>query len=74
MYFFFRHEAEQHVLVFADDIASSHGPLQGHQRRQRIQREGLGDRFGHVECRAAEESAKNGIQVLAARGDGLCLV
>jgi len=29
IYFFFRHEAEQHVLVFADDIASSHGPLPG---------------------------------------------
>ena len=27
--FFFRHETEQHVLVFADDIASSHGPLPG---------------------------------------------
>ncbi|MDQ0572559.1 type VI secretion system secreted protein VgrG [Variovorax paradoxus] len=29
IYFFFRHEAEQHVLVFADDVASSHGPLPG---------------------------------------------
>lgn len=29
IYFYFRHEAEQHVLVFADDIASSHGPLPG---------------------------------------------
>ncbi|MBT2333026.1 type VI secretion system tip protein VgrG [Variovorax paradoxus] len=25
----FRHEAEQHVLVFADDIASAHSPLPG---------------------------------------------
>lgn len=29
IYYYFRHEAEQHVLVFADDIASSHGPLPG---------------------------------------------
>ncbi|SFQ73955.1 type VI secretion system secreted protein VgrG [Variovorax sp. OK605] len=29
IYFCFRHEAKQHVLVFADDIASSHGPLPG---------------------------------------------
>jgi type VI secretion system secreted protein VgrG len=29
IYYYFRHEAEQHVLVFADDIASSHGPLSG---------------------------------------------
>ncbi|WPH23150.1 type VI secretion system Vgr family protein [Variovorax paradoxus] len=29
IYFWFRHEAEQHVLVFADDIASSHAPLPG---------------------------------------------
>ncbi|MET3496303.1 type VI secretion system Vgr family protein [Variovorax boronicumulans] len=29
IYFYFRHEAEQHVLVFADDIAMSHGPLPG---------------------------------------------
>ncbi|MFS2164531.1 type VI secretion system Vgr family protein [Variovorax sp. Varisp62] len=29
IYFFFRHEAEQHVLVLADDIACSHGPLPG---------------------------------------------
>ena len=29
IYYHFRHEAEQHVLVFADDIASAHGPLPG---------------------------------------------
>jgi type VI secretion system secreted protein VgrG len=29
IYYFFRHEAERHVLVFADDIASSHKPLPG---------------------------------------------
>ncbi|WPH12664.1 type VI secretion system Vgr family protein [Variovorax paradoxus] len=29
IYYYFRHEAEQHVLVFADDIASSHAPLPG---------------------------------------------
>ncbi|CAN7673424.1 type VI secretion system tip protein TssI/VgrG [Variovorax paradoxus] len=29
IYFWFRHEAEQHVLVFADDIAASHAPLPG---------------------------------------------
>lgn len=29
IYYFFRHEAGQHTLVFADDIASSHGPLPG---------------------------------------------
>jgi len=29
IYYHFRHEAEQHVLVFADDIASSHAPLPG---------------------------------------------
>ncbi|UVH55945.1 type VI secretion system tip protein VgrG [Variovorax paradoxus] len=29
IYFYFRHEAEQHVLVFADDIACSHGSLPG---------------------------------------------
>ncbi|WP_426391586.1 type VI secretion system Vgr family protein [Variovorax sp. R-27] len=29
LYYFFRHEEGQHVLVFADDIASSHGPLPG---------------------------------------------
>jgi len=29
LYYFFRHEVGQHVLVFADDIASSHGPLPG---------------------------------------------
>jgi type VI secretion system secreted protein VgrG len=29
IYFWFRHEAEQHVLVFADDIAGSHAPLPG---------------------------------------------
>lgn len=29
MYYWFRHEAGQHVLVFADDIATSHGPLPG---------------------------------------------
>ncbi|MDR6456556.1 type VI secretion system Vgr family protein [Variovorax paradoxus] len=29
VYYYFRHEAEQHVLVFADDIATSHGPLPG---------------------------------------------
>jgi type VI secretion system secreted protein VgrG len=29
IYFYFHHEAEQHVLVFADDIACSHGPLPG---------------------------------------------
>ncbi|RUR67496.1 type VI secretion system tip protein VgrG [Variovorax guangxiensis] len=29
IYYYFRHEAEQHVLVFADDIASSHGALPG---------------------------------------------
>ena len=29
IYFFFRHEAQQHVLVFADEVAISHGPLPG---------------------------------------------
>ena len=29
IYYFFRHEAGQHTLVFADDMASSHGPLPG---------------------------------------------
>uniref|UniRef100_C5CNC9 Type VI secretion system Vgr family protein n=1 Tax=Variovorax paradoxus (strain S110) TaxID=543728 RepID=C5CNC9_VARPS len=29
IYYHFRHEAEQHVLVFADDIAASHAPLPG---------------------------------------------
>ncbi|WPH16172.1 type VI secretion system Vgr family protein [Variovorax paradoxus] len=29
IYYHFRHEAEQHVLVFADDIASAHSPLPG---------------------------------------------
>ncbi|KQW56502.1 type VI secretion system Vgr family protein [Variovorax sp. Root411] len=29
IYYYFRHEAEQHILVFADDIACSHGPLPG---------------------------------------------
>jgi type VI secretion system secreted protein VgrG len=29
IYYYFRHEAGQHVLVFADDIASSHDPLPG---------------------------------------------
>ncbi|HEX7863394.1 MAG TPA: type VI secretion system tip protein TssI/VgrG [Variovorax sp.] len=29
IYYYFRHEAAQHVLVFADDISSSHGPLPG---------------------------------------------
>ncbi|MET3496990.1 type VI secretion system Vgr family protein [Variovorax boronicumulans] len=29
IYYYIRHEAGQHVLVFADDIASSHGPLPG---------------------------------------------
>ena len=29
IHFHFRHEADRHVLVFADDIAGSHGPLPG---------------------------------------------
>ncbi|WP_432728053.1 type VI secretion system Vgr family protein [Variovorax sp. W6] len=29
IYYYFRHEAQRHVLVFADDIASSHDPLPG---------------------------------------------
>ncbi|MDN6882068.1 type VI secretion system tip protein TssI/VgrG [Variovorax sp. CAN2819] len=29
IYYYFRHEAAQHVLVFADDIGSSHAPLPG---------------------------------------------
>ncbi len=29
VYYYFRHEDAQHVLVFADDIAGSHGPLPG---------------------------------------------
>ncbi|RRH92486.1 type VI secretion system tip protein VgrG [Variovorax beijingensis] len=29
IYYYFRHEAEQHVLVFADDITGSHAPLPG---------------------------------------------
>lgn len=29
IYYYFRHEAERHVLVFADDIAGSHDPLPG---------------------------------------------
>ncbi|WP_295984046.1 type VI secretion system Vgr family protein [uncultured Variovorax sp.] len=29
IHYWFRHEAAQHVLVFADDIAGSHGPLPG---------------------------------------------
>ena len=29
IYYYFRHEAERHILVFADDIAASHDPLPG---------------------------------------------
>ena len=29
IYYYFRHEAERHVLMFADDIAISHDPLPG---------------------------------------------
>jgi type VI secretion system secreted protein VgrG len=29
IYYYFRHEASQQVLVFADDIATSHDPLPG---------------------------------------------
>jgi type VI secretion system secreted protein VgrG len=46
IYYYFRHEASQHVLVFADDIAGSHSPLPGGEevRYHPLEKSGVGQR------------------------------
>ncbi|HWT18688.1 MAG TPA: type VI secretion system tip protein TssI/VgrG, partial [Variovorax sp.] len=53
----FRHEAEQHVLVFADDIANSHSPLPGGEevRYHPLEKSGMGRRERIYAWEIAEE-------------------
>jgi type VI secretion system secreted protein VgrG len=57
IYYYFRHEASQHVLVFADDIASSHGPLPGGEsvRFHPLEKSGMGQRERIYAWETAEE-------------------
>ena len=57
IYYYFRHEASQHVLVFADDIASSHGPLPGGEsvRYHPLEKSGMGQRERIYAWETAEE-------------------
>jgi len=57
LYFHFRHEASQHVLVFADDIANSHNPLPGGEevRYQPLEKSGMGQRERIYAWEIAEE-------------------
>jgi len=57
LYFHFRHEASQHVLVFADDIANSHNPLPGGEevRYHPLEKSGMGQRERIYAWEIAEE-------------------
>ncbi|CAN7472186.1 type VI secretion system tip protein TssI/VgrG [Variovorax paradoxus] len=57
IYYHFRHEPENHVLVFADDIASSHGPLPGGEdvRYHPLEKSGMGQRERIYAWETAEE-------------------
>jgi type VI secretion system secreted protein VgrG len=57
IYYHFRHEAAQHVLVFADDIASSHSPLPGGEevRYHPLEKSGMGQRERIYAWEIAEE-------------------
>lgn len=57
IYYHFRHEATQHVLVFADDIASSHSPLPGGEevRYHPLEKSGMGQRERIYAWEIAEE-------------------
>lgn len=57
IYYYFRHEASQHVLVFADDIASSHAPLPGGEsvRFHPLEKSGMGQRERIYAWETAEE-------------------
>ncbi|EJL79585.1 Rhs element Vgr protein [Variovorax sp. CF313] len=57
LYFHFRHEASQHVLVFADDIANSHSPLPGGEevRYHPLEKSGMGQRERIYAWEIAEE-------------------
>ncbi|MDP9603233.1 UNVERIFIED_ORG: type VI secretion system secreted protein VgrG [Variovorax paradoxus] len=57
IYYHFRHEASQHVLVFADDIANSHGPLPGGEevRYHPLEKSGMGQRERIYAWEIAEE-------------------
>ncbi len=57
IYYYFRHEASQHVLVFADDIAGSHSPLPGGEevRYHPLEKSGMGQRERIYAWEIAEE-------------------
>ncbi|MDH6593887.1 type VI secretion system secreted protein VgrG [Variovorax sp. TBS-050B] len=57
IYYYFRHEAAQQVLVFADDIASSHPPLPGGEtvRFHPLEKSGMGQRERIYAWDTAEE-------------------
>ncbi|WP_418128702.1 type VI secretion system Vgr family protein [Variovorax sp. 278MFTsu5.1] len=57
IYYHFRHEASQHVLVFADDIANSHSPLPGGEevRYHPLEKSGMGQRERIYAWEIAEE-------------------
>jgi type VI secretion system secreted protein VgrG len=56
IYYYFRHKAEQHVLVFADD-ASSHGPLPGGETVRFHPHEKSGE---HIHAWEAAEEVRSG--------------
>ncbi len=57
IYYYFRHEAAQHVLVFADDMAGSHSPLPGGEevRYHPLEKSGMGQRERIYAWEIAEE-------------------
>jgi type VI secretion system secreted protein VgrG len=57
IYYYFRHEAAEQVLVFADDIASSHAPLPGGEtvRFHPLEKSGMGERERIYAWDTAEE-------------------
>jgi type VI secretion system secreted protein VgrG len=61
IYFYFRHEAAQHVLVFADDIAGSHSPLPGGEevRYHPLEKSGMAGGPGQRERIYAWETAED---------------
>ena len=57
IYYYFRHEQSQHVLVFADDMAGSHSPLPGGEevRYHPLEKSGMGQRERIYAWEIAEE-------------------